>query len=131
VKAHCGQVSFSNEIEMGGAREKIVDKGRQATPQGTTKAGRDRQRDGGGLASLGGWGGLHGGLLVPAMGEGETRGDYDSGFGPQYGESGKERGEMGWGGRWPDGEHRPIATRHPPNQSPSYGLLHTRLTYHL
>ena len=74
---------------------------------------------------------MHRGLLVPAMGEGETRGDYDSGFGPHYGESGEEWGEIGRGGRWPDGEHIPIPTRHPPNQSLSYGLLHTRLTYHL
>ena len=44
--------------------------------------------------------------------------DYDSGFGPHYGESWEEWGEIGRGGRWPDGEHIPIATRHPPNQSP-------------
>ena len=68
---------------------------------------------------------------VATIGGGETRGDGVAGSGRSYGESVEEWGEMGRGGRWPDGEHRPIATPRPPNQSRSYGLLHMRLTYHL
>jgi hypothetical protein len=94
------------------------------------RAGRHRRGaiDNGTAEGWQAWRGLAG---VATIGGGETRGGVDAGSGRSYGESGEGRGEMGRGGRWPDGEHGPMARQRTTSQSPSYGHLHTRLTYHL